>query len=674
MKRVAATAALVLMVLMALMALCAAALASPPLTVPYTRLGIADGGAGASAVWRPDDGAAFVVQAWGNPGSANGTLRRRELLIGLDGTPALAAEPTWDAAAILTGAGVTAAQPAPAARRIHTMDEQGRTIPFAWASLDAHWRALLYAGDALGEARLAFLRGERGDEVDRPGGVFRSRASVMGDALHSVPLIVGPPAAFEQDPQYAAFRTQFKKRRTAVYVGTNDGMLHAFAADSGAELFAYIPSVLAHLLPELSSPAYRPRPYVDASAGQGDARVDGRWRTVLASGMGMGARGLFALDITDPEQFGGVGGALWEFTEQDDPAIGHVRAAPLVAKAGARHVAVAASGINPLAADGNGALFLLALDKPPGQKWKAGKNYVRIATTGADPALPNALSPPALALRADGSASHAYAGDLQGNLWRFDLIRHTAQRVFTALDGAGAPQPIGHAPAVVFAPGGGYLVLFGTGRLLEAADMQKPAFKPQSMYAIHDVPGRADATQVVARDQLARRRLTGKETFTIKGAAIDYFAPGAKRGWYFDFPNAASDGERALGSPVSVAGAVMFDTLLFDPRGGAPVATRTYVVDALSGLAIGADGLAQPAATTGHLAPLGAPVPQIVAGSALTTGERGATGDAVAIRTITLLRPDGGVARIKVRLPAARVGWREVANWQELHDRTKEKR
>ncbi|UUZ49827.1 hypothetical protein LP420_06630 [Massilia sp. B-10] len=180
------------------------------------------------------------------------------------------------------------------------------------------------------------------------------------------------PSAFQQTPDYAAFRARFKSRPVVAYLGANDGMLHAFAADSGAELFAYVPRVLGPQLSALAAPGYLARPYVDGSAGQGDALVGGVWRTVLASGMGMGARGLFALDITDPAQFGTAAGALWEFTDRDDPAIGFQRAAPLVARlrTGMQrgqvqygHAVLAASGINPLAPDGPGALFVLDAGK-----------------------------------------------------------------------------------------------------------------------------------------------------------------------------------------------------------------------------------------------------------------------------------------------------------------------
>lgn len=654
-----------------LLLLCACAQAAPPLAVPHARLGEPPAGEGLPALW-PGPGGAYVLRTRFDLPGASGNLLRYALTLAPGGGAVMAGQPAWDAAALLGAANV---------RNIHTLGERGQTVAFAWESLDAGWRnwlgvpAFEGAPDGLGEARLRFLRGERSAE----GKQCRARAGLIGDTLHSKPLIVGPPSAFQQTPDYAAFRARFSSRPVVAYLGANDGMLHAFAADSGAELFAYVPRVLGPQLSALAAPGYLARPYVDGSAGQGDALVGGVWRTVLASGMGMGARGLFALDITDPAQFGTAAGALWEFTDRDDPAIGFQRAAPLVARLRTgmqrgqvqySHAVLAASGINPLAKDGPAALFVLDVGKPAGQPWQAGVNYFRIATGGADPALANVLAPPALVLRADGSASHAYAGDLQGNLWRFDLGRRFAFRVFTAQDRDGVAQPVTHAPAVVFAPGGGYLILFATGKLLEAADLLKPSFSPQSMYAILDRPDLA-LPPVASRKQLARRTLSGKDSYTIKGGLADYGARDPRRGWYFDFPNAASDGERAAASPVAVAGAVAVDTVL--PGSGPPMARRSYVIDAVTGFAFDAAGVAAPGASTGALTAGG--TPPLLAVSAQAVGARDATGGVMVTRAVTLLRPGGGPdTTIRVRTQAGRLAWREVANWQELHARTREKR
>lgn len=603
-------------------------------------------------------GGAFVIHTGARPAS----VRRHALTITPDGGASIGVDPAWDAAKL----------PLPEPRNMYTYAGQA-TVPFEWASLPPELRALLNA-DGLGEERVAYLRGERRRELGQPEGVFRKREGVLGDIGRSVPLIVGAPAASSMGDGHEAFRAQAKGRSTAVYVGANDGMLHAFAAASGAELFAYVPQALIAPLAGLSDPGFKERAFADGSAGQGDALLGARWRTVLASGMGMGARGVFALDITDPSAFGRGMGALWEFTEKDDAGIGHVGAAPLVARlrTGAngrtsayRFFAVVANGINSQAQDGKSALFLLAIDKPAAQRWQAGVNYDRIAIRGADPALPNALSAPGLVTAEDGSARLAYAGDLQGNLWRFDLGAKTARRLFTARDAGGHTQPIVHAPTVVFAPGGGYLVLFGTGKLIEQADFLPASYSPQSLYAIHDLPDGKDRP-AVTRAQLAPRTLSGSGSYTVSGEAIDYFAPAAKRGWYVDFPNTRNDGERIAGSPSVMGGSVVFNSVLPGAGPCAPAASRTYVLDALSGLA----GAKRDEAT-GQLAPSATLLPPLLLEVNAETGARDATGAATATRTYAVIAPSaaGAVPRmVTVRFPAKRLGWREVVNWQELHD------
>ncbi len=666
--------------LLLLGAAAAFAQAGPPaLQVPYGQLCI--DGPGPAALWRDQD-QAFVIQASANPAS----VQRRAL----DDSAA-----AWDAAALLTGQPLaTPPVPpalAPEARKIYTASlarGSATTLAFTWAALPAPMRTLLNA-DGQGEARVAYLRGERGRELGQPDGIFRQRESVLGDIVRSVPLIVGAPAPSGTGDGHATFREQAKARTLAVYVGANDGMLHAFAASDGAELFAYVPSALVAALAALGDPDAPARTYVDASAGQGDAMLGGSWHTVLASGMGMGARGVFALDISNPAAFAQGMGALWEFTDKDDPAIGYVHAPPQIAalNIGApgqdpvyRYFVVVSSGINSGAVDGNGALFLLALDKQASQPWRAGVNYYRISTSGANAALPNALSAPTLVSAADGSAVLAYAGDLQGRLWRFDLGAKTAQRLFTARDEAGRAQPIAYAPKAVFAPDGGYLVLFGTGKLIEQGDLLAPSFAPQSLYAVHDL--KEEPTEAVrSRAQLAQRTLAGSDKLTVTGERIDYFAPNAKRGWYADFANASNDGERVAASPSVTGGSVIFDTLV---PGAAPctaAASRLYVLDALSGLALDANGAVQPDAVTGERTASAALQPALLIEISASAGVRDATGAARASRTLAVIRPRAAgeapaantATTITLSFPARRMGWREVANWQELHEAANKK-
>lgn len=642
---------------------------------------------GPSAVARAK-GSDFVVLTASDPESASASLRRHTLTVQFGGGATIAPQAVWDAGELLSG-NPSKAPPvpalSPAARRIFTFAPQERaaTIPFAWASLPAESRALLdvpaagMARDGKGELRTAWLRGERTHEMGRPGGLFRRRAGILGDIVHSTPLIVGPPAAGGSEAR-DKFSNQYRERPTAIYVSANDGMLHAFSASDGAELFAYVPRALMPDLAALSDPAWQPRPYVDGSPGHGDALLTSGWATVLASGMGMGARGLFALDITNPAAFDKGQGVLWEFTGEDDPAMGHLREAPHIVKLDVgkdnaaplyRYFALAPSGINSLS--GEQAMFLLALDKPPAQTWRHGSNYHRLAIPAGDGKLPNKLSAPGLVLAPDGSAKHAYAGDLHGKLWRFDFASGAVHRMFTARDRAGNLQPIAHAPKVVFAPSGGYLVVFGTGKFVEQADTEPKSFTTQSMYAIHDrmlaVP-----VAVASRAQLAPRTLAGSGPYTIKGEAIDYYAPDGKRGWYFDFPNTRHDGERAAGSVQSVAGAIVFDTLLPGADRCTPPARRQYVIDAVSALALDEAGVARSGEATGEMALSAGLVPPLLLDLGTTAGQRDATGAATATRSFTLLRPrPGGAAAgktLKTTFPAKRLGWRAVSNWQELHE------
>ena len=658
--------------------------AAPQLAVPHTRLGQI-GSAGPSAIWRGAEGGSFLIQTSGDIANGAGTLQRRSLDISGDGAVAYGAQPLWDAATVLA---------AGAPRAIFTSNAAGATIAFEWAALAQATRLLLdqpgldAEADGLGELRTAFLRGDRTHELGQAQGYFRKRAGVLGDIVNSTPLIVGAPQPGIADSGHADFRQQFRTRAMAVYAGANDGMLHAFSTDTGAELFAYVPAALSAHLAALSSPGYKGRPYVDGSASHGDVRIGGVWRTVLASGLGMGARGVFALDITDPAHFTQGLRALWEFTDAHDPAMGHVRDAPLIAKvntgkgasdAAPRYFAIVSSGLNNLAPDGGGALFLLALNKTASQKWERGVNYFSIGTAAASGPLANALSGPALVLASDGSASRAYAGDLHGNLWRFDFKTMTAHRLFTARDQEGAAQPIAHAPKVVFAPGGGYLVLFATGKLIEESDLLPASFLQQSVYAIFDAPGAAPTT-VSSRSQLAARTLTAAVTgYGIGGGSFAYAGPDAKKGWYLDFPNARTHGERASASPASIEGAIALASMLPAAGKDGAASSRLYVVDALTGFAYAPASGAIPNAATGELAPIDPSLPLLFVDSALSMGERNPTGGATATRRVTLLKPHGGAHGVRalsidVRYPAGRMGWREVSNWQELHQAATGKR
>jgi len=645
-------------------------------------------------------GGSDAFQASFDPSDWSGHLERYAVLAS-DGRLA-AAPPSWDAGAILTGSAIQPPRPAPSARRIYTAivqtDGRLQTVPFEWAQLSDVQRALLNLPssaphskpDGLGEMRLAYLRGDRTLE----GHPFRRRSSVLGDAVNSNPLYVSAPSpvaqAADQGNSYAAFSQRYQSRRNMLYLGANDGMLHAFDASDGIELFAYVPDALMSALSSLASPDYVHRAFVDGPAIAAEAWTGDRWRTVLVSAMGGGAQGIFALDVTNPDHFER---ALWEFTDQDDPMMGNVTTTPQIARfqlhAGVpeyRYFAVVASGLNNYANDGHrsaagkGALFLLALDKPADVAWQLNVNYFRVITPISDPTLANALAAPVLVTDLDGIVRYAYAGDLQGNLWRLDFQGSAPwsdkTALFVARDANGRRQPISQQPKVAYALGGGYLILFGTGSLIEKADRSPTGFAPQSYYAILDTLARP-ADVVSGRKELTRRVLSGSlndASLSLSGSEIE---PGSK-GWYVDFLDAAETGERSLNSGTLLGGVLYFNTLVPGRDSCAPAQARSYALDVLSGLG---SPLATVTSNSGFVsAPFvgvlqtmyaAAPVALPVADS--TTSRQ--IGSRVAVDKRFDIANFGttdsgrvrGVGRASVTLRAGRLSWREVANWRELH-------
>jgi type IV pilus assembly protein PilY1 len=717
---------LVLLVLLMLSLTAGSARASPPVlkiaSEPLTAAcSVAVGGGSGGAVLHgaavpAPAGSSDAFQASFDTADWSGHLERFALLLATDGRPS-AAPATWDAGALLTGSAGQPARPSPQQRKIYTSvvqaDGRSRMVPFEWDALSDAQRALLELAppsspssrphaDGKGALRLAFLRGER----DQEGVAFRRRGSVLGDAVHSTPQPVGPPAAAGNDAAYAAFYQRYRNRAIAVYLGANDGMLHAFDASDGSELFAYVPDALFPALNLLTSAGYQHRAYVDGPAGAGAARIGNEWKTVLVSAMGGGAQGVFALDVSDPSNFDAGLGALWEFTDRDDPMMGNVTTPPQIARfrvrkgpggGETRDFAVVASGLDNYANDGhrssagNGALFLLALDKRADEAWRLNVNYYRLVTPISESAQANGLGAPALVADTDGAVRYAYAGDLQGNLWRFDFSGNAPwsgavgpgpgkKPLFVARDAKGTRQPISQQPRVAYAAGGGYLVLFGTGRMITTDDRAAASFATQSYYGILD--GLSDPAVIVSgRNELTPRVLSGTadaSSLVLRGDAIE----AGSKGWYFDFLQSAQTGERSFDSGVLVNGQVLFNTLVPGHDTCAPSASRTYALDVLVGQgservsatldsatsnAIPMTGILQPVYAAAPLVlpqpPSGSqPPPRNVIGQTRIEKPYVIANTPVSGDRIQPLGRATGVLR------AGRLSWREVANWRELHE------
>jgi type IV pilus assembly protein PilY1 len=568
----------------------------------------------------------------------SGSLQRLAVQIDGDGRAGAAPQPLWDAGALLDAA-------PPAQRSIFTARDDRRAglqlAPLSWEALGRAQRAALDAApdgsnDGLGRQRLDYLRGVRTAEQGRPGGIFRSRAGILGATVAGVPLPFG----------------------RAVYFAANDGMLHAFDAASGAELFAYLPRAVLPRASLLTAPQYRNAPFVEGAVVAGAAMTGGKRVTVLAGGMGSAAKGVAALAFDDPARLADGNALPFEFNENDDPDMGNVFNAPQIAharigSAAAADYLVVGGGYN---AGGHGqvALFLLSLDKKPADAWKLGRNYFKWLAP-ADDALPNGLAGAALAADDAGNARAAYAGDLRGRLWRFDfaetrpLDAAAREPVFIASDRDGGRQPITAAPRLAYAPDG-LLVLFGTGSVLAAGDGGDRS--PQTLYGVRDHGG---ATVSATRAGLAERLLTIAGNYRVSSASAD-------DGWYLDFPEA---GERSVWGVAQYGTSLVAASVI--PR-GVPCAAdaRLYWLDAMSGKP--APGIAaplpMPAAAIGR-APM--VLQQVDAGPADGRGAR-----PIASRRLLVgaAAPSTLPARVESRATgrAGRLGWREILDAQGLRD------
>lgn len=396
-------------------------------------------------------------------------------------------------------------------------------VKFDWNNLSAAQKIALNRDpdrggnvDSLGQERLKFLHGNR----SRENNPFRTRTSVLGDIVNSKPITVrgaryltGYANRIEgADSKYEEFYEEHKNRTPMVYVGANDGMLHAFDANTGKEEFAFVPSAVFNNLYKLTASGYgeaQHQFFVDGSPVVADVFFDNKWRTVLVGTLGAGGKGMFALDVTDPSSIK----LLWEFNEDQLAAndfevkLGYSYSQPTIARLhNGRWAAVVGNGYAATGSN-NGKASLLIIDIEDGSLTKE-------LIVAGKPGVPNGMSTPKLAdINGDGIADYAYAGDQQGNVWRFDFapassnsdnpfLRTKAPRsgetvdfqisfggasLFKALDQNGNPQPITAAPSIIRHPSGnGYIIVVGTGRFYADGDKNGLTDSSQSVYGIWD--------------------------------------------------------------------------------------------------------------------------------------------------------------------------------------------
>lgn len=457
-------------------------------------------------------------------------------------------------------------------RVIHTdapASQGTRLKPFTWQNLSdtekAHFNSLCAPASRLTQcgdfnaAQLASTTGERlvnylrGDSSAATGSaaLFRPRDRVLGDIVNAQPLYVGAPSFNYADAGHAAFRAARATRAARVYVGANDGMLHAFhvnGADAGREAWAYVPAPMMPWLYLLADRNYAAmhRPYVDASPVAGDicpnapaACAASDWRTILVGGYGAGGRGYYALDISDPD----APRALWQYTAANDSDLGLSFGNPIIAKdPDGTWVVIFASGYNNASpGDGKGYLYVL--------KAADGRLLRKIGTGEGSDHTPSGLARINAWVESplDNAARHVYGGDLLGNLWRFDIGAGSALKL-AELGNVGnvGTQPVTTRPELAVVRSGGQryaVVAVGTGRYLGLSDIADAS--QQSIYVVKDALGNAGLGKVRTAGVLKPRTLTASANGNTRSIAGDTLDWSSDKGWYVDLnPANASAGER----------------------------------------------------------------------------------------------------------------------------------
>ena len=374
-------------------------------------------------------------------------------------------------------------------------------------------RAAMNASDDVEAADL--INWTRGDDIER----FRHRNLnwKLGDVVHAAPKVVGPPSFFLDDEDYQNFLLDGSDRKRMIYVGANDGMLHAFRADDGYEEWAFIPEYALSMLKDIADTNYCHLFSVDLTASVCDALVGGVWKTVLVTGARQGGPGYFCLDITDPD----APSVLWETNLPDGLAYG---SEVQFARIGGRDVVLIGSGYD----EWGGQARLFEIDLATGA-------VLGDLLLSSQPGSRNkATTPSPVDVNFDGDTDLAYVGDLLGTLHRVKFNGSTSTGAWTVNDLFAGNRPISAQPKAAFGEGGDIYVYFGTGIHLDPIDLL--SLDQEYFYCLFD-------------------RMDGNEATDLVDQTYNTSDIGTADGWFIQL--VLEDGERII-EPAAVAAENVF--------------------------------------------------------------------------------------------------------------------
>ena len=464
------------------------------------------------------------------------------------------------------------------------------------------------------EEAVGYLKGDRDSEISR-GGDLRDRTSVLADIVHGSPTIIrGPGAPYldvfwpqgspEADNPYLDFKEDNFNRKNMIYIGSNSGMLHAIegeGTDEGRESWGFIPSKALENISKLIDPVYNHHSFVDNTPTVADAFINDEWSTVLVSGMRYGGQSFFAIDVSDPEA--SEPNVLWEFSDEDDVDMGYSYGQAQIARitSTGEWVALIPNGYNNSQPDyfpandprnrtstsGNAVLFVVRLSD--------GQLLAKLDTGVGDPNTPNGLATPVAVdsqqvapptpnlanTNIDIGADFIYAGDLYGNLWRFDIRSSdysdwessSSMKKLVAAQGI-MEQPITIQPRVVTVPSAtsanDLVVMFGTGKYIEEPDRSLALPATQYFVGVFDGIEENPKNLDLNSSDFIEQTMSSGGSGSIGTLSSNPVNIGVDKGWRIELPLA---GERVANDLSVLSSELVIGTSII-PAGDDPCSVR----------------------------------------------------------------------------------------------------